>query len=72
MTKLPLGLPHSSCPTIVPTRVFAGHNGVSVHERHNRVPLGDYPYSTIHSFGAPVAMKYKIEVESAAGGTLPA
>ena len=50
--------------------VTVGHNGVSLHERHNRVPLGDYPYSNIHSFGAPVAMKYKIEVEGVAGGSI--
>jgi hypothetical protein len=38
--------------------VMVGMDGVSIHEKHCRTPLAAYPFSQIHSFGAPISQKY--------------
>eukprot|EP00039_Didymoeca_costata_P011114 m.153308 g.153308 ORF g.153308 m.153308 type:complete len:131 (+) comp15064_c0_seq10:1195-1587(+) len=43
--------------------VCVRYSGLSVHERHNRVPLATYPNKSIKSFGALVSRTFKVEVE---------
>jgi len=43
--------------------VLIGHDGVALHEKHSRVALAMFPYHRIHSFGAPLSQKYKVEVD---------
>eukprot|EP00039_Didymoeca_costata_P011118 m.153287 g.153287 ORF g.153287 m.153287 type:complete len:474 (+) comp15064_c0_seq8:159-1580(+) len=46
-----------------PLQVCVRYSGLSVHERHNRVPLATYPNKSIKSFGALVSRTFKVEVE---------
>lgn len=42
--------------------LLIGDNGVAVHEKFSRRELAIYAYHSIHSFGAPLAKRYKITV----------
>jgi len=41
---------------------LVGPETVSFHDVHGRTPLASYTYSDVHSFGAPVAQRYNIQL----------